>query len=209
MPNPSSDPKQPEKAGNAHDGWLTRAQVAAELGYRSIFPIRKMEGRKLHPVREARAWLFDPAEVAELKLTRTTPRPAAPTMPEGRIAARVFYLFDHGRELREIVEELEVPPSVVRDLWHEWLIGLEDGEMERRKSNDRDRLRRAKEDELRELERRSEQEQKNSPSKKKRGAYSATTLLCGSRHGKQRLHDEGLPGRYAKYPASAACFVLK
>jgi hypothetical protein len=82
-------------------------------------------------------------------------------MPEGRIAARVFYLFDHGRELREIVEELDVPPSVVRDLWHEWLIGLEDGEMERRKSNDRDRLRRTKEDELRELERRSEQEQKN------------------------------------------------
>jgi hypothetical protein len=42
-----------------------------------------------------------------------------------RHAARVFYLFDHGRELREIVEELEVPPGVVRDLWHEWMIDLE------------------------------------------------------------------------------------
>src|SRR5215831_18237742 len=86
MTNPGSDEKQPEKASNGHDGWLTRAQVAAELGYRSIFPIRKMEGTKLHPVREARGWVFDPAEVAELKLTRTArarwlrrcPRAASP-----------------------------------------------------------------------------------------------------------------------------------
>ena len=127
MPNPNSEPKQPTEANFAHDGWLTRAQVAAELGYRSIFPIRKMEGTKLHPVREARGWVFDPEEVAELKTARMAPRPAAPPMSEGRIAARVFYLFDHGRELREIVEELEVPPGVVRDLWHEWMIDLGEG----------------------------------------------------------------------------------
>ena len=48
MPKPNSDPKQPTEATSAHAGWLTRAQVAAELGYRSIFPIRKMEGTKLH-----------------------------------------------------------------------------------------------------------------------------------------------------------------
>lgn len=66
--------------------------------------------------------MFDPAEVAELKTSRMagTRLPATP-LPEGRLAARVFYMFDHGRELREIVEELEVPPGVVRDLWHEWL----------------------------------------------------------------------------------------
>jgi len=40
-------------------------------------------------------------------------------MSEGRIAACVFYLFDHGRELREIFEELEVQPGIVRELWHE------------------------------------------------------------------------------------------
>ena len=28
---------------------VPQTQVAAELGYRSIFPIRKMEGRELHP----------------------------------------------------------------------------------------------------------------------------------------------------------------
>ena len=159
MPNPSSDPKQPEKAGNT--GWLTRAHVAAELGYRSIFPIRKMEGTKLHPVRDARGWLFDLAEVAALKTARMAAAPAAAPLSEGRMAARVFYLFDHGRELREIVQELEAPPSVVRDLWHEWLIGLEDSEMDRRKSAQEERRRRAQEQELRELERRSEQEQQN------------------------------------------------
>lgn len=43
MPNPNSDPKQPTEATTAHAGWLTRAQVAAELGYRSIFPIRGVD----------------------------------------------------------------------------------------------------------------------------------------------------------------------
>src|SRR5438046_9861172 len=108
MPNPNSEPKQPTEAISAHAGWLTRAQVAAELGYRSIFPIRKMEGQALHPVREARGWVFDPAEVAALKAARTTRTPTGAPLPEGRLAARVFYLFDPGRELREIVQQLDV-----------------------------------------------------------------------------------------------------
>jgi len=59
-----------------------------------------MEETTLHPVREARGWLFDPAEVSELKTARmaSSTLPAAP-ISEGRLAARVFYLFDHGREL--------------------------------------------------------------------------------------------------------------
>jgi hypothetical protein len=161
MSNSTSEPKQATEATSAHDGWLTRAQVAVELGYRSIFPIRKMEGTKLHPVREARGWVFDPAEVAELKLTRTAPRPAAPAISEGRIAARVFYLFDHGRELREVVQEAEVPPSVVRELWHEWMTDLQEGELERRKTTQEERRLRREQEELREIERRSEQDQKN------------------------------------------------
>jgi hypothetical protein len=161
MPNPNSDPKQATQAASSHDGWLTRAQVAAELGYRSIFPIRKMEGTKLHPVRETRGWVFNPEEVAELKLTRTAPRPAAPAVPEGRIAARVFYMFDHGRELREIVEELEIPPDVVRELWHEWMVDLGEGEAIRNKTVADQRRQRAEERERHELERRSEQEQRN------------------------------------------------
>ena len=109
MPTPDSNPKQPDQAASPHAGWLTRAQVAAELGYRSIFPIRKMEGQALHPVRTARGWLFEPEEVAALKLKRPIGNATAP-LSEGRLAARVFHLFDTGRELREIVEELEVAP---------------------------------------------------------------------------------------------------
>jgi hypothetical protein len=161
MTKPSSDEKQPQKASNPHDGWLTRAQVAAELGYRSIFPIRKMEGQVLHPIRDARGWVFDPAEVAGLKAARTKPSPTGLPLSEGRLAARVFYLFDHGHELREIVEELEVAPNVVRDLWHEWLVGLEDGEMERRATAQQERRRQAEEKEMQALERRSEQEQRS------------------------------------------------
>ena len=49
-----SDPKQPTEATSPRAGWLTRGQLAAELGYRSIFPVRKTERTKLHPIREAR-----------------------------------------------------------------------------------------------------------------------------------------------------------
>jgi glycine/D-amino acid oxidase-like deaminating enzyme len=160
MPDHTSTPKQLDKAASPHAGWLTRAQVAAELGYRSIFPIRKMEGSELHPVRDPRGWLFDPAEVAALKAKRPIGGAGAP-VSEGRIAARVFYLFDKGRELREIVEELEIAPGVVRDLWHDWLMDLDEGEENRRKSAQEERKRRAEENQLRELERRNEQEQQN------------------------------------------------
>jgi hypothetical protein len=82
-------------------------------------------------------------------------------MSEGRIAARVFYLFDHGRGLREVVQEAEVPPSVVRELWHEWLTDLDEGEMERRKTSQEERRQRREQEEMRELERRSERDEKN------------------------------------------------
>jgi hypothetical protein len=113
-----------------------------------------MEGTKLHPVREARGWVLDPVKVAGLKATRMAPSPAAPARSDGQIAAKVFYLFDHGRELREIVQEAEVPPHVVRELRHEWLTDLHEGETERRKTAREERRRRREEEELRELERR-------------------------------------------------------
>jgi len=53
-------------------------------------------------VREACGWLFDPAEVAESKTARTAsaPPPAAP-LSVGRLAARVFYLFEDGEAERK------------------------------------------------------------------------------------------------------------
>ena len=160
MTTPSPDPKRPNKASSPDDGWLTRAQVAAELGYRSIFPVRKMEGRELRPVRTARGWLFEPAEVAAVKAKRPIGGATGP-VSEGRIAARVFYLFDKGRELREIVEELEIAPGIVRDLWHEWLTDLDEGEMNRRKTAQEERRRRTAEDQRREVERLEQPEPQN------------------------------------------------
>jgi hypothetical protein len=160
MATPAPDQKQPDKATSPHAGWLTRAQVAAELGYRSIFPVRKMEGGALHPLRSARGWLFDPAEVAAVKAKRPLSVTAAPAS-EGRVAARVFRLFDTGRELREIVEELELAPAIVRELWHEWLTDLDEGEMNRRKTAQEERRRRAEEDQRREIERLEEKEEQN------------------------------------------------
>ena len=49
----------------------------------------------------------------------------------------------------------------MRDRWHEWLTELQEGEVERRKSAQDERRHRREEAELRELERRTEQEQKN------------------------------------------------
>ena len=83
MTTPTPDPKQPDKATSPHAGWLTRAQVAAELGYRSIFPVRRMEGQALHPVRTPRGWLFDPAEVAAVKAKRPLGGAAAPGSKAG------------------------------------------------------------------------------------------------------------------------------
>ena len=51
--------------------------------------------------------------------------------------------------------------DIVRELWHEWLMDLDEGEENRRKSAQEERKRHAEENQLRELERRNEQEQQN------------------------------------------------
>jgi hypothetical protein len=160
MANSGSDEKQAQKAATAR-GLAHACPSRGRLGYRSIYPVRKMEGTKLHPARETRGWVFDPAEVATLKTARAKPSPTGLPLSEGRLAARVFYLFDHGRELREIVEDREVAPKVVRDLWHEWLVGVQDGEIERRAIVQQECHRKAEEKEMQALDRRSVQEQRN------------------------------------------------
>ena len=50
---------------------------------------------------------------------------------------------------------------MVRELWHEWLTDLEEGEMERRKTTQSERRRRQEQEEMRAVERQSEREQKN------------------------------------------------
>ena len=50
------------------------------------------------------------------------------------MAAAVFKLIDNGKELREIVIELEQPPSVVRTLDREWLDDFDAGQQRLRQA---------------------------------------------------------------------------
>jgi hypothetical protein len=52
-------------------------------------------------------------------------------MTSGQLAARVFRMIDAGKDLREIVVELEQPPPVVRALYREWLDDFAAGEARR------------------------------------------------------------------------------
>jgi len=132
----------PPPAETRRRGRLTRKQVADRLGV-SISKVRTMEGKSLHPMKIDGVHYFERSEVdaAALNLGRK----GAAHMTEGEVAAAVFKLIDNGKELREIVIELEQPPSVVRALYREWLDDFGEGE---------ERLRQA------ELEAKQEREQR-------------------------------------------------
>jgi hypothetical protein len=51
--------------------------------------------------------VFDPAEVAGLKAARAKPSPTGLPLSEGRLAASVFYLFDHADVSSEQMDGLE------------------------------------------------------------------------------------------------------
>ena len=118
---------------------LTRKQVAERLGV-SISKVRTMEGKELHPIVENGVNYFTPAEVDALMRRAPAKPKTAPT--DGQLAARVFRLLDAGKNLRDIVTELEEPPDRIRALYREWSVpDFADGE--------RQRLRRQREDEQR------------------------------------------------------------
>jgi hypothetical protein len=109
---------------------LTRQQVANRLRV-SIATVRRMEGRELHPQKNDKGvWTFDASEVMRLAESRVTTRKIRKN-DEGEIAARVFELFDSGCDLPEIVYTLRQPPRVIRDLYSEWLVSLQNGEKRR------------------------------------------------------------------------------
>jgi hypothetical protein len=121
------------------EGWLTRKHVAEQLGV-SIFKVRSMEGKDLHPEVMGGVHYFDPEEVAPLAWSLVGKRGKATRQnDEGEIAALVFVAFDEGRDLFEIVTRLRIPPERVRALYREWREpDLEQHEIARRK---RERLR--------------------------------------------------------------------
>jgi hypothetical protein len=72
----------------------------------SISKVRTMEGTSLHPEVIGGVHYFANTEVDTLALTLPTITRARKRLDEGQIAARVFHLIEHGKELREIVQEL-------------------------------------------------------------------------------------------------------
>jgi hypothetical protein len=118
---------------------LTRKQAAERLGY-SISKVRTMEGKELHPVVENGVNYFSTSEVDAL--VRGAPAKPKSALSEGQMAARVFHLLDAGKNLREIVTELEEPPERIRALYREWSVpDFAEGE--------RQRVRREREEEQR------------------------------------------------------------
>jgi hypothetical protein len=124
-------PKQPADADAPSKDRMTRTQVAERLGV-SVSKVRTMEGHALHPKKVDGVNLFDTAEVEAVAKSQGK-RPTS-TMTEGQIAAAVFDLIDHGKELREIVIALEQPPALVRALYDEWMDDFNDGRARRTKA---------------------------------------------------------------------------
>lgn len=125
-------------------GTLTRAQVAARLGV-SVSTVRRYEGDRLHPRVDADdvRW-FDDKEVAALAATlanepravrrrnaEPSPGTHAALRPSGEIAAEVFERLEQRQSLAEIVIGVRVEPSVVRELFEQWSLGLVEAHLQR------------------------------------------------------------------------------
>jgi len=112
---------------------LTRSDVAARLGV-SVSTVRRLEWDRLHPELDDRGvHRFDPAEVDALALKPAVAAGRARrTSTAGRIAAKVFRMFERGHDIAAIVIETRQPPTAVRQLYHEWSTSLQAGEWQRR-----------------------------------------------------------------------------
>lgn len=122
---------------------LTRAQVAARLDV-SISSVRRYEGERLHPrVDEDDVRWFDEKEVAALAATlaneprvlrrrNAEPGPGARAAQRspGEIAAQVFERLEQRQSLPEIVIGVRIEPSVVRELFEQWCLGLVEGQLQ-------------------------------------------------------------------------------
>jgi hypothetical protein len=117
---------------------LTRMQVADRLGI-STSSVRRLEWDLLHPeVDDRGVHLFDPTEVDAVKepRRRAAPRPhdadARERSRRGRLAAKVFRMFARYLTLQQIVVTTREPPEVIRELYREWSVTLEEAEWARR-----------------------------------------------------------------------------
>ena len=98
---------------------LTRSTVAAILGVH-ISTVRRLEGRDLHPVRDANGiHHFDRREVEDLATKR-----GRSGRPAGRMAARVYDLLRDRKSIGEIVYETGLSPQEVRALFEQLTMPL-------------------------------------------------------------------------------------
>ena len=106
--------------------WIPRHEAAAFLGVSEYLINRYTQDGKLHPRRRARSsrmgpaqvFVFDPAELAALKVRRTS---RMPSRDPGEIAARAFECFDAGESVRSVVMRLRRTPAEVLELREQWL----------------------------------------------------------------------------------------
>jgi hypothetical protein len=121
-------------------GRLTRGQVATRLGV-SVSTVRRFEGTRLHPTIDADdvRW-FDEKEIAALaaelvndgrakgKAAAAAPIAAVDARSAGELAALVFERLEQRQSLAEIVIGLRIAPSVARELFDQWCLGLTEGQ---------------------------------------------------------------------------------
>jgi hypothetical protein len=131
MSNPVSEDRPVQKHPRPElRGKLTRAQAAERLGV-SVSKVRSMEGKTLQPEVIDGVHYFSKDEIDAVACSVPASTRRRSRLDAGQIAARVFRLIDNGKEVREIVEELEVPPQLVRELYREWKTDFLSGEEDR------------------------------------------------------------------------------
>jgi hypothetical protein len=149
-----SEQTEEQEDGNelATPARLTRKLVADRLGV-SVFKVRSMEGKTLHPVREDGVHYFDPDEVAAAARS-LGPRRGRRERTDGEVAALAFRAFSDGKDLHEVVEELVLAPEKVRALYREWREpDLEQHEVNRRRRARAEAEQKREEEDLRRQER--------------------------------------------------------
>ena len=108
---------------------MTRRQVADRIG-KSVYKVRSMEGKELHPRVRDGVNYFDPEEVE--RVAAAMGASAKHSLTGGQLAAKMFEMFAEGWQLPDIVCALEVEPKRVRELYSEWCRGdLHVAEVER------------------------------------------------------------------------------
>ena len=125
----------PAPTGIQGEYW-TRTEVAEHLRV-SVTTVRRMEGRELHPGVDARGVRLFPVSEVRSVAERRIQQPVSKRDDEGEVAARVFELFRSGFDIRMVVITARVHPRVVRDLYAQWLLSLNEGEQRRRQAEDR------------------------------------------------------------------------